>query len=170
MKFLKNATLKKQIMTLVSVLMVLLSLVAGSGVLALKQIGTELHELSDENFPLYRSVSEVMTDQLEQLILIEKLQALVEMRHVTEKDRATIVSVETVFNTLSDEVANDMKAVMRAAGGGKAAEHTKHGKNKHEKVVKDLKEIHNRYSQFQQSAKTFIGLMKQERMDEALTL
>ncbi len=161
-------TVKKKLLTVVSLNIALLLAVASIGMVQIGKIGEELSSIADRDMPLTEVITRITTHQLEQAIHFERA-----VRYGDEMSRHEDAAVNfaksvEIFEKLAHQVDGEI------IEGEKMAEQAiGHARNEAElkeytHVLEALKQIETEHANYDEHALEVFALLKDGKIDEAI--
>jgi len=165
MHFFKNQKIGTKILGLVSLLLVLMSSIAGFGISKLSLIGNELKGIANEGMPLIELTSDITIKQLESALLLER--ALRNAGIKDSHDANAINKLKAEFHKLSQSV--DDEIIQAEALLTKAIEDapTPELRAVEEKLKKTLNMLKNKHESYEKQVFQLLELVGEGRLDEA---
>jgi len=163
-----NLTIGQKLMGVVLMVLGLLTLVAGTGIVQMQSIGSEIEEIAEQDMPLTEAITAITIHQLEQAINFERtLRYGAEMAH-SEKAAGHFEEAFAKFEELTHKVDKEIVEAEELAKG--AIEHAKTAaaKKEFELVLEALTKIESEHADYEKHVEHVVELIKDDEMEEAL--
>ena len=168
--FLTNMSVGKKLLAIVSLSIVLMVVVAGTGIVQINKIGEELAGIAERDVPLTEILSKITTHQLEQAVNFERaIRYGEEMAHEPAAREHFATAVER-FEALAGNVNGEITAGEELAADAIAHVDAPADKQEFEHVLTALKEIESAHESFDKHAMEVIELLIEGRAAQALHL
>jgi len=165
MHFFKSLKIGTKILGLISLLLVLMSFIAGFGITKMNLIGNELQSIANEDMPLIELTSDITIKQLESALILERA-----LRNAGVKDghnANTINDSKAEFHKLSQTVDDEIEQADSLLA--KAIEHapTLELRAVEEKLKKDLNTLKHEHESYEKKVYQLLELIGEGRLDQA---
>jgi len=163
-----NLTIGQKLMGVVLMVLGLLTLVAGTGIVQMQSIGSEIEEIAEQDMPLTEAITAITIHQLEQAINFERtLRYGAEMAH-SEKAAGHFEEAFAKFEELTHKVDKEIVEAEELAKG--AIQHASNAaaREEFEKVLHALEKIEAEHADYEKHVEHVVELIKDDEMEEAL--
>ena len=168
MQFFKNQKIGTKILGLISLLLILMSCIAGFGISKMSIIGNELEGIAKEDMPLVELTSDITIKQLESALLLERT-----LRNAGVKDDHDVNS----FNVLKAELRElsqsvDDEIILAESLLTKAIEEalTPELRTLEEKLKKTLNTLKYKHENYEKQVFQLLDLVSEGRLEEASSM
>ncbi|MCP4404141.1 MAG: HAMP domain-containing protein [bacterium] len=168
MSIMKNMNIGVRIFGMVIILLALTVLVAGFGIIKMRDIGDQIKNIAEEDLPMIEMITEIETIQLEQAIWFERALRFAKTLHATETTavREKLEQAEEKFTTLAalnDEGFLEAEQfVEEAIPRLKTAE----AREKFQTILEHLKALDKEHADYEQHVLDLFELLHQGNMYE----
>lgn len=165
-----NLSVGKKLLSIVSSVVVLMIVVAGTGIYQMNKIGGELAGIAERDIPLTDILTKITTHQLQQSVNFERaIRFGEEMVHEPAARDHFATAVER-FESLAAKVNKEIKEGEALAENAIAHAATAHEKEEFEKVLTALHGIEKEHATFDEHALHILELLVAGQTKEAVTL
>ena len=163
----KGLSVGQKLLAIVGVSIVFLLMVAGVAVYQIARIGAEITDIAEQDIPLTAVVSAVTVHKLEQARYLERAIRFGEEMTTIPEAKGRFEESAGRFKTYGETVVREIREGEELAARAIAEAHQEATRKEFEKVLEALKRIETDYAEFARQADAVIGLLAQERTDEA---
>ncbi len=163
-----NLSIGQKMMGVVLMILGLLALVAGTGIVQMQSIGSEIEEIAEQDMPLTEAITAITIHQLEQAINFERTLRYGEEMETREDSRAHFEKAFAKFEELTQKVDKEIVAAEELARGAIQHAATPAAKEEFEKVLHALEKIEIEHAEYEKHVEHVVELIKEDKMEEAL--
>ncbi|MCC4243057.1 methyl-accepting chemotaxis protein [Stappia indica] len=157
-----------KILGLVGFLSLMMLVIAGVGLLQMRQIGTELEEIADETIPLTTNVSKVTVHQLESALLLERLFRAADLAPAAES--GTTDELSQRVTALAAQVAEEIRKAEEIALTGLSLATGPEHAAKYQAIMTTLKRIEAEHEAYGRKIEHIVELLKAKDIPAATAL
>ncbi len=161
-------TVGQKLMAVIVLMVVILALVAGTGIFQMKSIGSEIEEIAEQDKPLTAAITAITVHQLEQAINFERMLRYGEEMERDEAVRGHFEKAFEKFEELTKKV--DAEITETEALAKVAIEHaaTPEAREEFEKVLHALEKIEGEHADYEKHVEHVAELIEAGEITEAL--
>ncbi|WP_177419908.1 methyl-accepting chemotaxis protein [endosymbiont of Lamellibrachia barhami] len=167
---LNNLTIKTKIIGNASILLALLLASSGYALYAMSQVGNELDAIAEQDIPMTENITAITEHQLEQAIHFERAMRFGELLQQEDKATARFKAEIALFDKLSKQVDEEIRAGERLAEAAMAKAHSEEETKEFEHVDQALKKIEKEHADFEHHAHQVFVMLADGKRHEAETL
>jgi len=140
-------TISHRIYAIVALSGILAAVIAGTGILKMAKIGSELTEIAHQDIPLTENITSITLHQLEQAILLERA-----LRGAAVTAGTDVHRDKEAFEKLAHKVDEEIKAGEKLAENAIVHATTAAGRKEFESVLAQLKKIEHEHKSYEEHA------------------
>jgi methyl-accepting chemotaxis protein len=161
-------TVGQKLMGVIVLMVVILALVAGTGIFQMKSIGSEIEEIAEQDMPLTVAITAITIHQLEQAINFERMLRYGEEMEQDESVRGHFEKAFEKFEELTKKVDAEILKTEALAKG--AIEHatTQEVREEFEKVLHALEKIEGEHADYEKHVEHVAELIEAGEITEAI--
>ncbi len=163
-----NFTIGQKLIGVILLMVLMLGLVAGTGIIQMQSIGAEIEEIAEQDMPLTEAITAITIHQLEQAINFERMLRYGEEMETKESARGHFDEAFEKFEELTKKV--DVEIVETEEMAKTAIEHanTQAAREEFEHVLAALEKIEGEHADYEKHVEHLHELMVAGEITEAI--
>ena len=166
----KSMSVGQKLMSVILLIIAMLILVAGTGIVQMRNIGDRLDSVANEDIPVIETVAEFNASQLEQSTAFERLLRIGTMMVSNPSLSGEFNEAIEEYEDLGKEVVTQIAVSSDIAKEVAASAATTQARNEFEGIVKDLTGLRATYTAYVTKMNEAIELVSTNRVSEAVIL
>ncbi len=163
-----NFTIGQKLIGVIFLMVLMLALVAGTGIMQMKSIGSEIEEIAEQDMPLTEAITAITIHQLEQAINFERMLRYGEEMELKESARAHFEEAFEKFEVLTKKVDVEIVETEELAKGAIKAANTQAAREEFEHVLAALEKIEGEHADYEKNVEHVHELIEAGEITEAI--
>ncbi len=163
-----NFTIGQKLIGVILLMVLMLGLVAGTGITQMQSIGAEIEEIAEQDMPLTEAITAITIHQLEQAINFERMLRYGEEMETKESARAHFDEAFEKFEELTHKVDAEILETEELAKTAIEHANTQEAREEFEHVLAALEKIEGEHADYEKHVEALHELMVEGEITEAI--
>ncbi|MDM8521768.1 methyl-accepting chemotaxis protein [Desulfococcaceae bacterium HSG8] len=167
MKMMDNMKIGTRIIGMVSVIIALMTMIAGFGIVKLNSIGEEIKEVAEEHIPIGDMLTDIANSQMEQAIRFEQVLRFAQISAQKESAAGNLKNARAEFEKLAAQADEMIKKGREIAGEAVRKARTSESGQEFRKVSDHLETVEKKHADYEEHARQVFALIDEGKLYEA---